>query len=169
MIAPLILFFQFLTTVPFSIGQRDPAPDFSAVTLDGQRFTNDALKGRTVLIEFWTTWCRFCRRDEPLLDSLLATKDRTRLTILAVNVNESRNTVRAYLARFPRISKVILTEETNLVATYSPRSLPLYVLIDHAGNIVAIRRGAMDERAFQSLVSAINDDLQQADPACCTK
>jgi thiol-disulfide isomerase/thioredoxin len=164
-----ILLFQLLATTVVASSYREPAPNFVATTLDGQRFTNDSLKGKAVLIEFWATWCRFCRHDEQLVDSLPSETDSARLMILAVNVNESRGTVRAYLARFPRASKIVLKEDTDLVAMYAPRSLPLYVLIDRAGNIMAIRRGALNDQALRSLVNTIKDDLRQDDLTCCVR
>ena len=39
---------------------KEPAPRFSATTTSGERFTNDSVKGKVVLLEFWTTWCGFC-------------------------------------------------------------------------------------------------------------
>src|SRR5579862_6414067 len=41
----------------------DAAPPFVARTLTGETFTNDSLKNQVVLLQFWTTWCPYCRRD----------------------------------------------------------------------------------------------------------
>jgi hypothetical protein len=35
---------------------REPAPRFHAKTLEGEQFTNDSVKGKVVLFQFWTTW-----------------------------------------------------------------------------------------------------------------
>ena len=39
---------------------KEPAPRFSATTTGGEKFTNDSIKGKVVLLEFWTTWCGYC-------------------------------------------------------------------------------------------------------------
>ncbi|HET6935820.1 MAG TPA: redoxin domain-containing protein, partial [Candidatus Angelobacter sp.] len=39
---------------------REAAPRFNATTTAGEKFTNDSLKGKVVLLEFWTTWCGYC-------------------------------------------------------------------------------------------------------------
>ena len=38
---------------------------FKAKTLNGESFTNESLKGKAYLIQFWATWCGYCKRDEP--------------------------------------------------------------------------------------------------------
>jgi thiol-disulfide isomerase/thioredoxin len=161
--------FLFFATIATGAENREVAPPFVAITLDGQRFTNDSLRGATVLIEFWATWCRFCRRDERFIDSLPSTINDGHLAVLAVNVNESREAVSNYLARFPRTCKIVLAKDTDLIYTYAPKSLPLYVLIDHAGNIAAVRRGALNDQAFRSLVRTIRTDLRAGSLACCKK
>ena len=35
---------------------RDTAPQFTAHALGGETFTNDSLRGKVVLLQFWTTW-----------------------------------------------------------------------------------------------------------------
>jgi len=52
---------------------RQAAPAFKARSLDGTVFTNESLKGRVVLIQFWTTWCGFCRREQPAVEDVLET------------------------------------------------------------------------------------------------
>jgi thiol-disulfide isomerase/thioredoxin len=134
-------------------GDREPAPRFNAKTTAGERFTNDSLKGKVVLLQFWTTWCPYCRREQPLVDSLDQEFRDRGLVVLAVDVNESKKTVKKYLEQSPRSCRIVLTEDTNLAAMYAANSYPIYVVIDREGNIVATRRGAAGERALRSLLA----------------
>ena len=45
------------------------APQFTAQTLDGETFTSTSLSGKVVLLEFWTTWCPYCRSDQPAVET----------------------------------------------------------------------------------------------------
>src|ERR1700730_18518518 len=81
---------------------KAPAPRFHAKTTDGEKFSNDSIKGKVVLLEFWTTWCGYCNEEAPFIDKIgheLADKG---LILLAINVGESKKTVTKFLAQHPR-------------------------------------------------------------------
>src|SRR5580658_8802109 len=76
-----------------AIDTREPAPRFHAKSLDGEKFNNDSVKGKAVLIEFWATWCPYCKRDQPAIDAMVDEYEPKGLIVLAVNVKESRKKV----------------------------------------------------------------------------
>ncbi len=131
---------------------REPAPKFFAKTLDGERYTNDSLKSKVVLLQFWTTWCPYCRKDQDAVDTLMKEFSDQGLVVLAVNVAESKKTVKKYLADSPRSCKIVLTEDTNLAAMFEAKSYPIYVLIDRNGNIAGRQNGAGGEDELRDLL-----------------
>ena len=134
-------------------GNGEPAPNFNAKTIAGEKFTNDSLKGHVVLLQFWTTWCPYCRREQPLVDDLDKEFRDRGLVVLAVDVNESKKTVKQYLSQNPRACRIVLTEDTNLAAMYAANSYPIYVVIGRDGNVVATQHGAGGERALRSMLA----------------
>ncbi|MBL8218128.1 MAG: TlpA family protein disulfide reductase, partial [Bryobacterales bacterium] len=84
-----------------AIDSRQPAPRFSAKTMEGERFTNKVVMGKPVLLQFWTTWCGYCRRDQETVDDLAKEFEAKGLVVLAVNVGESRKKVKQYLDSRP--------------------------------------------------------------------
>jgi thiol-disulfide isomerase/thioredoxin len=134
-----------------ALNNREPAPRFTATTLDGEKFTNDSVKGKVVLLQFWATWCQYCRRDQPAVDAIVHDFPGT-LIVLAVDVGESKKKVRQYLEDSPRACKVVLTENTNLAAMYAAKSFPLYVVIDKDGNVAGTQRGAGGEDSLRRLL-----------------
>ena len=132
---------------------KEPAPHFSAKTTEGEKFSNDSIKGKVVLLEFWTTWCGFCANEAAFVDKIgheLADKG---LVVLAINVGESKKTVKKYLDVHPRNCKIVLMEDTNLAAMYQATVYPIYVVIDRDGNIAATQRGAGGEPALRRLLA----------------
>jgi len=127
-------------------------PRFKAKTLDGETFTNESVKGKVVLLQFWATWCQYCRRDQPAVDTIAKEFADKGLVVLAVNMGEPKRTVMRYLDDSPRACRIVLMEDTNLAALYASRSYPLYVLIDRGGNVAGTRRGAGGEEALRSLL-----------------
>lgn len=140
-------------SILFADDAPKPAPRFAAITTSGEKFTNESLKGKVVLLQFWATWCRYCRQDQPAVDAIHREFGRKGLVVLAVNMGESRKTVKKYLESNPRSCRIVLMENTNLAAAFAARSYPLYVLIDRDGNIAGTQRGAAGERALRRFLT----------------
>jgi len=131
----------------------EPAPRFHAKSLDGENFSNDSVKGKVVLLQFWATWCKFCRGEQSVVDELTREFADRGLVVLAVDFMEPKKVVKKYLEQMPRACKVILTEDTNLAALYPSRSFPLYVVIDRDGNIAGTQKGAGGAGSLRRLLS----------------
>ena len=127
------------------------APEFRGRSLEGVPFTRESLQGRPVLIQFWATWCGYCRRDQSAVDDI-AYQYLGRLHVLAVNVGEDSRTVRGYLAQSPRRGQVVLNEDTDLVDVFRPSGFPHYVMLGKDSEIVGVQRGSAGENGLKRLV-----------------
>jgi thiol-disulfide isomerase/thioredoxin len=125
-----------------------PAPRFHAKTLTSETYTNQSVKGKVVLLEFWTTWCPYCKDEEALVDAIDHEFAAKGVVVLAVDVGESKKKVKQYLQQNPRSCRIVMTEDTNLAAMYQANSYPIYVVIDRDGNIAGEQRAA-GERALR--------------------
>jgi thiol-disulfide isomerase/thioredoxin len=132
---------------------REPAPRFNATTTSGEKFNNESLKGRVVLLEFWTTWCGYCLQEAGFVDQINDEYDSKKLIILAINVGESKKTVKKYLEQHPRKTRIVLTDNTNLAAMFEAKVYPIYVVIDRDGNVAGEQRGAAGEGALRDLLA----------------
>lgn len=141
--------------------QNEPAPRFRAKTLSGENFNNQSVKGKVVLLEFWTTWCSYCRDEEALVERIDKEFSSKGLIVLAVDVAESKKTVKKYLEQHPRSCRIVLTEDTNLAAMYQANSYPIYVVIDRDGNISGEQRGAAGERGLHRLLAGAGIEANQ--------
>jgi thiol-disulfide isomerase/thioredoxin len=132
------------------IGQ--PAPRFRAKTTAGEQFNNESIKGKIVLFEFWTTWCKYCDEEAELVDDIAKEFSAQGLIVLAVDVLEPDQRVKKYLAEHPRSVPIVLTKDTNLAAMYNAQVYPIYVVIDRDGNIAGEQRGAAGERGLRRML-----------------
>jgi len=133
--------------------KREPAPHFTATAMDGEKFTNASVKGKVVLLDFWTTWCPYCNEEAVLVDRLGKEFADKGLIVLAINVAESKKKVKKHLEEHPRTCPVVLMEDTNLAAMYQATVYPIYVVIDRDGMIAAEQRGAGGEGSLRRLLS----------------
>jgi cytochrome c biogenesis protein CcmG, thiol:disulfide interchange protein DsbE len=129
-----------------------PAPRFRAKTTTGDQFNNASVKGKVVLFEFWTTWCKYCEAEASMVDQVAKEFADKGLIVLAVDVLEPDQKVKKYLVDHPRSVPIVLTKDTNLAAMYNALSYPIYVVVDRDGNIVAEQRGAAGDSALRRLL-----------------
>ena len=132
---------------------KEPAPHFSAITTNGEKFTNASIKGKVALFEFWTTWCGFCADEAAFVDKIGKELAPKGLILLAIDVGESKKTVKKYLDQHPRNCKIVMMEDTNLAAMYQATAYPIYVVIDRDGFIVGTQRGAGGEETLRRLIA----------------
>ncbi len=135
-----------------AVAQRQ-APQFSVATLDGGTVSNSSYSGELVLIQFWTTWCPYCPRDQPALDNIQAAYASRGLSVLAIDVGEDEATVQKYLQANPRSCQIALDKNHSAASSFGASGFPHYVLIDRQGNIAGMASGAGGETSLRRLVS----------------
>ncbi|MEI8007590.1 MAG: TlpA disulfide reductase family protein [Bacteroidota bacterium] len=96
----------------------------------------DSLRGKVVVLNFWTSYCAGCT-DE--MDNLrpLTEKFKDKVVFVSVSSEYSRLRMRLYLDLKKDWDWVFLHigDQTDVLKEYDVRSLPLYVIIDKDGNI----------------------------------
>ncbi|OXM15276.1 TlpA family protein disulfide reductase [Paenibacillus herberti] len=141
---------------PGRIAQGAHAPEIAiAVPGSGERIHLSDLKGKTVLVHFWASWCVPCKRELPLIDEAArlvfkgAHKDEAGgasgagngQEILAINVGESRGTISEFTGE-TGISMPIVSDVTGQAAeAFRVRALPASFIISPDGRISQIIQG----------------------------
>jgi thiol-disulfide isomerase/thioredoxin len=156
-IGPLAILLATLTLLllctAVEAGAQGYAPQFSVQALDGGSITNSSLSGNVVLLQFWATWCHYCRGDQPAVDQVQRTFADKGLMVLAVDVGESPETVRAYLQSNPRSGQIALDQGRTMASQFGARAFPHYVLLDRNGRIAGTSQGAGGEDALRNLIT----------------
>jgi len=132
-----------------------PAPTFFLPALDGSRFflsEHIAPKGhQAVLLDFYTTWCKPCQKELPLLDSLVKRYPSDSLILVLVDVGEKKDTLLKYFDS-ARYGCTVLLDQFNAVADkYNVKSFPTLVLIDGSGTIRYIGHGFDQKKGVAAL------------------
>ena len=117
------------------------APELAVTDMQGKQITLASLKGKTVLLDFWTTWCEACRADGPALDKLFAKYGGQYLEIIAISVSEDRVIVEKFLKEHRHSYKVVLTSENEMPRPFQIGVLPTYIVIEKDGNIAGVVEG----------------------------
>jgi len=118
-----------------------PAPEMAVTDIQGKHVTLASLKGRTVLLDFWTTWCEACRADGPALDKLYAKYGDQNLEIIAISVSEDRTIVEKFLKEHRHAYPIVLTSENEMPHQFEIGALPTYIVIGEDGDVAGAVEG----------------------------
>jgi len=131
-----------------------PAPAFQSVALDGTSYSSQGLKGKVVLLDFWTTWCGPCRNEIPLIGKLAAEFKPQGLVVIGMNYEEDRETVEAFLKATKVSYPVVLTSGSSIAPSYEVGAFPTHVLIGRDGSVAAYEVGVGGEAALRALLAS---------------
>jgi len=141
------------TQRPNSLKVGTAAPQFALTFDDEQSLTLADLRGRPVMINFWATWCPPCRSEMPEIVHHAKTDDD--LIVLAVNVREGLEQVRAFADEYDMIMPVVLDRNGDLQSLYLLRGMPTSIFIDREGVIVSTWEGMLSVAQLESMLDGI--------------
>lgn len=123
-----------------------PAPDFRLKTLDGNEIKLSDLRGKTVLINLWASWCPPCRYEMPGIQAAYEKFKSKGLVVLGINFTAQDNLqdVRDFVTELKLTFPILLDESGDVSAgLYGMRGLPTSYFIDTQGILRRIQVGAM--------------------------
>ncbi len=147
-------------TVGTSVGNL--APDFEALTLDGETLRLSELRGKTVLLNLFASWCGPCRAETPELVEL-ANEGTNDLLLIGLNLGETPEAIETYRQDFNVPYPLLPDADGHLTEIYRPIGLPTSWFIDPEGVIRYIHTGPMTA----TMIRKVLDDIgagKQPDP-----
>ena len=101
------------------------APDLQVLDIQGKTISLADLRGKTVLLDFWTTWCPPCQADAPSIEKLNEKYGNKNLAVIGISVSEDREIVESYLKKHPHNYPVVLSSENQLPRPYQIGVFPI--------------------------------------------
>lgn len=131
-----------------------PAPEFELQTLSGERLSLEDFRGKTVLLNFWATWCGPCRVEMPAIQSRFE-QHNPELEVLAINFDEPADRVQAYVQELGLTFTVMLDPGGEVQRLYRIRGYPSTYVVDEDGIIRVQHIGLMTEAQLDGFLSQV--------------
>lgn len=120
--------------------KNEVAPDFELTDMDGKSVKLEDYKGKTLVLDFWATWCGPCLQSFPVMKKVVEKyADDSNVKFLFVNtwerVDDKRKNAEEFLFRSKYPFHVLLDDKNEVVEKYKVQGIPTKFIIDGNGKI----------------------------------
>ena len=136
------------------------APDFTLLGLNGAPVSLRSLRGKTVLINFWATWCAPCRQEMPDINEAFLKRQDVGFVVLAVNLKETPSQAKAFADKYGLAFTVLLDAKGDVAKAYQLTGVPESWIIGSDGVLRERKIGVFSRRELPSLIDG-NQSLKR--------
>ncbi len=119
------------------------APDFKLKTPDGKNFQFSkwakANKGKTVVLDFWASWCPDCRKDAPEVVRMYEKYRPYGVEFIGIsmdtNVEAWKQAIEKFGISYPQVSELKKFKETDIAKAYGVKWIPSMVVVGPDGQV----------------------------------
>jgi len=146
------------------INPPQKAEDFTLRTLEGKRVSLKDYRGKVIFLNFWATWCGFCRIEMPSIEKLWQEFKEEDFAILAIDVQEEGKLVSSFMKKMNLSFPVLLDGKGKTAQSYGIRGLPTTFFLNPKGEIIGKAVGARDwasEGSFRLIEELLLETVSQ--------
>ncbi len=130
-------------------------PDFNLKRIEGGTMQLSELRGKTVLLDFWDTWCPPCRAAMPHLEEI-SVKYKDNLVVVGIAFGRQGE---AAVAKFIKDQNLtfdfVLADQKVIMDFGGLQSIPTTFLVDSDGMVVKKWVGGQSKEAYEEAIKAL--------------
>ncbi len=116
------------------------APDFKMKTPEGKTIQlKKYAKGKTVVLDFWASWCPDCRKDAPEVVRMYEKYKQYGIEFIGISMDTDveawKEAIQKYSIRYPQVSELKKFRETDIAKAYGVKWIPSMVVIGPDGQV----------------------------------
>ncbi|MFA5243179.1 MAG: TlpA disulfide reductase family protein [Sulfuricella sp.] len=132
-----------------------PVPALQVHLLDGSVASMEHLRGKVVLVNFWATWCPYCRHEMPAMEAFYLDYRAQGFEILALSQDDDAATVADFMARENYHFPVAMGDASSAAAFGGVSRLPTSFVIDKRGVVRHKVSGQVHYARLKALVEPL--------------
>jgi len=138
------------------IGDRKAAPSFELTDTDGKLIRLSDLRGKVVLVNFWTTQCSACQVEIPWFSEFQRIYRDRGLVVLGISLDDDGwKSVKPYLAQ-RAVDYPVMVGDGDIARLYgASKSVPLALIVDKSGRIAVTHVGLCTKGEYESAIKAL--------------
>jgi cytochrome c biogenesis protein CcmG/thiol:disulfide interchange protein DsbE len=128
--------------------------DFVLPGINKQTISLNQYRGKTIILNFWATWCVPCKDEMPLLQSIYQTSGE-KLVVIGVNSQESEGDVQRFIDQNFINFPIALDASGEITRKFQINGYPTTFLIDSKGILRNLHIGVLREDLLQSYLAEL--------------
>lgn len=132
-----------------NIAKGQPAPQIAGVTLDGEPFNLEDLRGHPVVVNFWGPNCVPCRTEFPLLKEKIEEHAGDGLVVVGVRMGDTPEEARAFIENYGATWATVDDPSGSIKNAYRVVARPQSYFIDRDGILRSIQIGEVRDADFE--------------------
>lgn len=132
------------------------ATDFTVYTENGEEVLLSSFKGKPIVVNFWTTWCGYCKLEMPYFNTIYQ-KEKENVTFLMINetVQDEKQEAINYIKQEKYEFPVYYDTKGNAANAYKVTGYPVTIFINKNFEIQKIHQGAISQDRLQTYINQI--------------
>ena len=155
----LISFSQNEENRGYRVKVGDPVPPLTLQMINGETWTNNDLKGKTVVIQFTGSWCSVCKKEMPELESRVWKKYKEKdFLLIGIDIRDTRDRMMPFIEKTGVTYPIAWDPKAEIfdLFTLKGAGVTRNIVINKKGEIVFLTR-LFEEKEFQAMIDKIDE------------
>jgi len=132
-----------------------PATDFTLQTLNGRQIALSDLRGRVVMVDFWSSWCAPCIAEASTLEATYLAYQAKGVEFVGIAIWDEKSAVLSHVIRYGVTYTNGLDDTGKIAVEYGVRGIPEKFFIDPNGNLVKKFVGPASEQELGGILDGL--------------